>query len=89
MAFDNIVPFFRSSVGQRFFVFALLCGLMAIGVGVGSYYSNLRWFEVNKGDEKVTAAQLVDSFVATYTGARSKYLAQDAPVPATFRAQAI
>jgi signal transduction histidine kinase len=87
---QSLVPFFRSSVGRRFFLFTLLCGLMAVGVGFGSYYSNLRWFRVNKGDEKVTAAQLVDAFIATYADARSKYLAKDAaPVPATFRAQAI
>src|SRR6185437_5997755 len=81
--------FLRSTVGRGFIIFALLCGVMSVGVGVASYYSTLDWFQVNKGEEKITAVQLVDAFVSAYTKMRTQYLKQEAPVPATFRAQAI
>jgi signal transduction histidine kinase len=85
-----VIPsFLRSTIGRSYLIFAFLCGVMSIGVGVVSYNSTLRWFEVNKGEEKITAAQLVDAFVATYTRERSQFLKNDAPVPASFRAQAI
>lgn len=84
-----VPSFIRSSIGRGFIIFALLCGVMSVGVGVASYYSTLEWFKVNKGEEKITAVQLVDAFVDHYTKMRAQYLKQEAPVPATFRAQAI
>jgi signal transduction histidine kinase len=70
-------------------LFAVLCAVMALGVGVGSYLINLHWFRVDKGAEKITALQLVDSFVAEYSKVRSALKADQAPVPASFRAHAI
>ncbi len=84
-----VPSFLRSSVGRGFIIFALACGVMSVGVGIASYYSTLSWFRVNKGEEKITAAKLVDAFVATYTKERAQFLKSEAPVPASFRAQAI
>ena len=85
----TVPSFLRSAVGRHFLIFAMCCGVMSVAVGVGSYYLNLSWFVVNKGAEKVTAAELVDAFVSVYTAARTKFMTQDAPVPASFRAQGI
>jgi len=84
-----VVPFFRSGAGRGFLLLTFFFALISIGVGVGSHYSNLRWFEVNKGEEKITAAQLVDAFVGAYATVRSNFMRADAPVPATFRAHAV
>ncbi len=84
-----IPSFLRSSVGRGFRVFVLGCAVMAAVVGVGTYWLNLHWFAVNKGDEKVTAAQLVNAFVDVYTTTRGQFMTHDAPVPSSFRAQAI
>ncbi len=81
--------FFRSSVGRSFLIYVFFCALMAIGAGYATYQSSFHWFEVNKGEEKITASALVDAFVTAYTDDRAKYLTGDAPVPASFRAQAI
>ena len=43
-------------------------------VGAGFHRSNLRWFEANKGEETVTAVQLVDAFVATYSDIRGAHM---------------
>ena len=89
-ALPAAVPsFFRSSVGRGFYIFAICCALMSAAIGVGSYSLSLHWFVANKGEEKVTAAQLVDAFVTVYTAARGKFMTQYAPVPSSFRAQAI
>ena len=58
-------------------------------VGVGFHRSNLRWFEANKGEETVTAVQLVDAFVATYSDIRGAHMTSEAMVPASYRAHAI
>ena len=84
-----VPSFLRSTIGRGFLIFTFLSGIMSIGVGIASYDSTLRWFQSNKGEEKITAAQLVDAFVATYTKERSRFLKSDAPVPASFRAEAI
>ena len=84
-----LAEFLRSKSGRNFMLFATLCAVMALGIGVGSYLINLHWFQVDKGAEKVTALELVDSFVAEYSKVRGALKADDAPVPATFRAHAI
>jgi signal transduction histidine kinase len=90
IASTQILPeFLKSKSGRNFMLFATLCAMMAIGIGVGSYLINLHWFEVDKGAEKVTALELVDSFVAEYSKVRGALKADGAPVPATFRAHAI
>ena len=81
--------FLKSKSGRNFVLFAALCAAMALAIGVGSYMINLYWFQLDKGAEKVTALQLVDSFVAEYSKVRSALKADGAPVPATFRAHAI
>lgn len=86
----QLVPdFLKSKSGRNFVLFAMLCAAMALGIGVGSYGINLYWFQLDKGAEKVTALQLVDSFVAEYSKVRGALNADGAPVPATFRAHAI
>ena len=84
-----IPSFLCSSVGRGFLIFAFCCCLMSVAVGIGTYNLGLHWFAVNKGEEKVTAAQLVDAFVTVYTKTRGQFMTQDAPVPSSFRAQAV
>jgi hypothetical protein len=86
---DQIAAFIRSRIGRSFLIFALLSALLCCGVGYGFYHSNLRWFLINKGEEKITALELVDAFVTEYAGLRSELTPHDAPVPASFRAHAI
>jgi len=81
--------FLKSKSGRNFLLFATLCAAMALAIGVGSYMINLYWFQTDKGAEKITALQLVDSFVAEYAKVRGALKADGAPVPATFRAHAI
>ncbi|MEQ8817259.1 MAG: ATP-binding protein [Thalassobaculum sp.] len=66
----------------------LITGL-AVMLAVASYRLSVHWFETNKFEEKVTALQLVDAFVADYTDIRGRMLGDQAPVPATFRAHAL
>lgn len=62
----------------------------AISGGVASYFYNtsLKTFLAHKVDETATVLQFVDAFVTTYSRFRSQF-GQNAPVPATFRAQSI
>jgi len=60
-----------------------------MGVGYGVYQFSLGAFTTTKSDEKVTALQLIDAFVTTYSNERAKFAAADAPVPSTFRAHSI
>lgn len=82
-------PFFASRPGRAFAAFALVSAIAAAAAGYGYHRLNLASFERTKTEEKLTALQLVDAFVAIYAGARSQFLKADAPVPATFRAHAI
>ncbi len=66
-----------------------LSAIIAGALGCGGYYLSLDWFTRSKSEEKITAAQLVDAFVADYSDNRAKFMSGDAPVPATFRAHAI
>jgi signal transduction histidine kinase len=81
--------FLGSRSGQGFILYLCFCQLLAAGVGYGFYASNLSWFKEHKTEEKVTALQLVDAFVNTYTAMRAQLSASNAPVPATFRADSI
>jgi PAS domain S-box-containing protein len=81
--------FLGSRSGQGFILYLCLCQLLAAGVGYGFYASNLSWFKEHKSEEKITALQLVDAFVNTYAAVRAQLSADKAPVPATFRADAI
>src|SRR5258708_525190 len=81
--------FFRSKAGTGFIKFLCLSAIIAGALGCGGYYLSLDWFTRSKSEEKITAAQLVDAFVADYSDNRSKFMSGDAPVPATFRAHAI
>jgi PAS domain S-box-containing protein len=58
-------------------------------VGYGVYQFSLSAFTTSKSEEKVTALQLIDAFVTTYSNERAKFGAAEAPVPATFRAHSI
>jgi PAS domain S-box-containing protein len=81
--------FLGSRSGQWFILYLCFCQLLAAGVGYGFYVSNLSWFNEHKSEEKVTALHVVDAFVNTYAALRTQLSASSAPVPATFRADAI
>jgi PAS domain S-box-containing protein len=82
----------RSKAGQGFLAFLLLALILSAAIGAGYYHSSLAWFEINKTEEKLTALQLVDAFIAEYADVRSTFNRDElegAPVPASFRAHAI
>ncbi len=84
--------FLHVRAGRGFSVFVFLALLLSAAIGVGFYYSNLHWFAIDKTEEKLTALQLVDAFIAEYTDARAQFNGAGtagAPVPASFRAHAI
>jgi PAS domain S-box-containing protein len=85
----QIGAFFRSKAGTGFVTYLCLSAIVSAAVGYGAYALSLDWFTVSKSEEKITALQLVDAFVADYSDNRSKFMSGDAPVPATFRAHAI
>ena len=80
--------FLGSRSGQGFILFLCVSQLLAAGLGYGFYASSLSWFKEHKSEEKITALQLVDAFVNNYAALRSQF-SSSAPVPATFRADAI
>jgi methyl-accepting chemotaxis protein len=84
----TFIRFVRSRSGRVLLIYLALSGV--IGAGVGSYFYNtsLETFIAQKSAEKVTALQLVDAFVTTYSRIRSEF-GPGAPVPATFRAHSI
>jgi signal transduction histidine kinase len=82
-------PFFWSKAGRGFLLLVAASAALAVLVGMGFYRSSLHWFETNKGEETVTAVQLVDAFVATYSDIRGAHMASEATVPASYRAHAI
>jgi PAS domain S-box-containing protein len=85
----SVKEFVRSRPGSGFIKFALFSTLLAAGVGYGTYSLNLRWYVASKGEEKITALQLVDAFVTNYSEIRGRFRSDEAPVPATFRAHSI
>jgi diguanylate cyclase (GGDEF)-like protein/PAS domain S-box-containing protein len=80
--------FMQSRSGRGFLLHLGLCAALSVAVGCGFYYLSLNWFKEHKSNEKIIALQLVDSFVTRYSAIRSQF-GSDAPVPASFRAQAI
>jgi PAS domain S-box-containing protein len=87
--FARCARFLGSRSGQWFILYLCFCQLLAGGVGYGFYASNLSWFKEHKSEEKITALQIVDAFVNTYSAMRTQLSASNAPVPASFRANAI
>jgi PAS domain S-box-containing protein len=81
--------FLRSKAGSGFVAYLAGCAFVSVVVAIGFYQLNFKLFERNKGEEKLTALQLVDAFVSEYSDIRTQGLAAEAPVPATFRAHAI
>src|SRR6266404_8294133 len=81
--------FLGSRAGSAFLRFMLVCGLLSAGVTYGFYRLSITSFTANKGEEKITALQLVEAFVANYSNLRRELGADKAPVPATFRAHSI
>ena len=80
--------FVRSKSGLVFQFYLAFALMVSAGVAHQFYYSSLEAFRSQKAEEKITALQLVDAFVTTYSKFRSQ-LSSNAPVPATFRAQSI
>jgi PAS domain S-box-containing protein len=85
----SMAAFFRSKTGAGFVSFLCLSAAISAALAYGGYYLSREGFTRSKSEEKITALQLVDAFVADYSDDRSKFMSGDAPVPATFRAQAI
>jgi signal transduction histidine kinase len=85
----RLTTILSSRQGRGYLAYALLCAALSALVGYGYYYSSVRWFEVYRGEEKVTALQVVDAFFTTYSDLRGPYMRNEAPVPASFRAHAI
>src|SRR5215470_6389283 len=80
--------FVRSRSGRMLLFYLALSGMIGAGVGGYFYNTNLETFIAQKSAEKVTALQLVDAFVTTYSRTRAEF-GPGAPVPATFRAHSI
>jgi methyl-accepting chemotaxis protein len=85
---NAIVDFIRSKSGRMLAVFLVLTAGISVAVANYVYQSNLKTVFDQKAAEKVTALELVDAFVTTYSRFRSQF-GQGAPVPATFRAHSI
>src|SRR5262245_8562934 len=81
--------FLRPKVGANYLRLLSFSAVLAVGVGYGVHQSSLSAFTTSRSEETVTALQLTDAFVSTYSNERAKFNAADAPVPATFRAHAI
>jgi len=81
--------FLRSRAGANYWKLLCFSMVLAAGVGYGVYQFSVSAFTTSKTQEKVTALQLIDAFVTTYSNERTKFNAVDAPVPATFRAHSI
>jgi len=84
-----LATFIRSRSGKLSITVIGVIAAFAVALGFASYRISVRGFETNKFEEKVTALQLVDAFVAEYTETRSHVFGADVPVPATFRAHSI
>jgi PAS domain S-box-containing protein len=85
----TMAAFFRSKAGAGFVSYLCLSAVISAALAYGGYYLSREWFTRSKSEEKITALQLVDAFVADYSDHRGQFLSGDAPVPATFRAHAI
>ena len=81
--------FLRSKAGANFWRLLCFSAVLAAGVGYGLYQFSLTAFTTGKSEETVTALQLTDAFVSTYSNERAKLGSADAAVPATFRAHSI
>jgi methyl-accepting chemotaxis protein len=82
------LQFVRSNTGRAFLIYLLFCGAISIFVARYFYNTSLQSQLTQKADENVTALQLVDAFVTTYSHVRGE-IGPNAPVPSTFRATAI
>ncbi|HKX11480.1 MAG TPA: ATP-binding protein [Stellaceae bacterium] len=81
--------FLGSRAGANFWRLLCFSVVLAIGVGYGFYQYSLSAFTTSKGEETITALQLTDAFVNTYSAERARLGAAEAAVPATFRAHSI
>ena len=79
----------RSRTGSAFIKFLIGCAILSAAAAYGFYQSSLSSFTANKSEEKITALQLVDAFVSNYSSLRGELKADQAPVPASFRAHSI
>src|ERR1700683_1678118 len=83
-----VLGFFRSREGNGWIGILLFAAALAFAASFGFYQASLKSFVAGKIDEKLTAIQLVDSFVGNYGDVRHE-LAGGAPDEATFRARAL
>jgi signal transduction histidine kinase len=85
----DIRAFLTSRSGAGFFKFALFCAAICAVFGYGLYKVSLHNYIATKSDEKITALQLVDAFVRSYSHILADAHDTHSPVPATFRAHSI
>ncbi|HEX3885579.1 MAG TPA: ATP-binding protein [Stellaceae bacterium] len=89
MRLAAITAFLRSREGKGWIAIMLFAAMLSLVAGAGFYQASMGSFVANKTDEKTTALQLVDAFVSNYSRLLHDLGAQNAPVPATFRARSI
>lgn len=70
-------------------LFLAVCSLAGLAVGDGVHRYLVNGFVSQSGAEATTALELVDAFVATYAAERERIGADEATVPASFRAHAL
>ncbi len=83
-----VAGFIRSRSGWMLLIFLVLSAAISAAVANYFYSTSLKTFLQQKADEQATALELVGAFVTTYSRYRSQF-GENAPVPATFRAQSI
>jgi PAS domain-containing protein len=84
----TVARFAGSKAGRTLVVYLALAGAISVSVAYYSYSASLQTFIAQKVEEKAATLRLVEGFVTVYSRFRSQF-GQNAPVPATFRAQSI
>ena len=86
---SHILSFCASRPGRGYFAYLVVCALLASVLAYGIHAWNAAVFEKSKGEEGITALQLIEAFVSTYASVRATHANATAPVPASFRAATI
>ncbi len=86
---DAVMAFIRSPEGNGWIGILLFSAALAFVAAYGFYQVSVKSFVAHKTEEKMTALQLVDAFVTSYSDLRRQLNNGDAPVPATFRAHSL
>ena len=85
-----VVTFFRSRPGRGYLAYLAACALLAAVLAFGIYKWNAASYEKSKGEEGLTALQLIEAFVSSYAAVHGwSDTSAATPVPSSFRAAAI